>query len=85
MEASWPFFSAKGLSYTGYGKTKETAIHFIKVRSQLEAIEMIKRYIQEKNMNLTGLQQVAGIDEGCSYGTYPTEEGNVWFKTKMMW
>jgi hypothetical protein len=78
-------FSEKGLAHEGDGSSKDTAIYFSKPRTQLEAVGMIYRFLQEANIEVVGIKVVAAIEDGFLYEIIPTNGGDIWFKTKMNW
>ncbi|QQO34264.1 hypothetical protein JJC00_00650 [Bradyrhizobium diazoefficiens] len=77
-------FSKKGLSHLGDGKCQETAIQFTKVRTHGEAVEMIYRYIEQEKLRFIG-RQTKTVEDGFLFEVCQTNEGPLWFKTKLEW
>ncbi len=77
-------FSKKGLSHLGDGKSQVTAIQFSKARTHGEAVEMIYRYLEQEKLHLIGRQTIA-VAAGFLFEVCQTNEGPLWFKTKLEW
>jgi hypothetical protein len=78
-------FSEKGLTHHGDGKSSETAILFTKARTHAEAVEMIYRFLAEKDIRTVGSKMLAAVADGFAFDVFPTTSGDVWFKTKVDW
>ncbi|WP_156526688.1 hypothetical protein [Bradyrhizobium sp.] len=77
-------FSKKGLSHLGDGKSQETAIQFAKARTHGEAVEMIGRYLKQEKLRLID-RQTQAVADGFLFEVCQTNEGPLWFKTKLQW
>jgi hypothetical protein len=77
-------FSQKGLGHTGDGKTKETAVSFLKARTNQESIEMFYRFLDAQDMKLES-RSIAAVEGGFLFEQAHTDKGVLWFKTKMDW
>jgi hypothetical protein len=77
-------FSKKGLSHLGDGKSQNTAIQFTKARTHGEAVEMIYRYIEQEEFRFIG-RQTKTVEDGFLFEVCQTNEGPLWFKTKLEW
>ena len=77
-------FAERGLKTIGDGKSRETAIYFPRARNAMEAVEMIYRYLREQDMEMVGPKQIGAIEGGFIYDVFPTDKGQLWFKTTMV-
>jgi hypothetical protein len=77
-------FSQKGLAHTGDGKTKDTAVCFVKARTHQEAIEMFYRFLASQNMTLRS-RAIAVVEGGFLFEEVQTDKGVLWVSTKMDW
>lgn len=78
-------FSEKGLTHQGDGKSKATAILFTKPRTRGEAVAMIYRFLNGKNLRPIGPKTLAAVEHGFAFDVFPTASGQVWFKTRLDW
>jgi hypothetical protein len=76
-------FAQKPLTYQGDGKNKESAITFTKVRTSLEAVDMIYRYLETKGIEITGPQVIGAVEDGFIFDVFHTTQGTLWFRTPM--
>lgn len=77
-------FSNNDISFTGDGKSKETAIFFLKAITHMDYVkfqyEFIAKNLQTKGDDILG-QSIGDIDSDFVYDIISTTKGNVWFKT----
>jgi hypothetical protein len=66
---------------SGDGKSKETAFHFKKVRTSLEAMKLSYQYLNEigYKVNLADKQN-GGVEDGHAFHIWKTNLGTIWFK-----
>ncbi|HOD51981.1 MAG TPA: hypothetical protein PKJ78_18220 [Candidatus Hydrogenedentes bacterium] len=76
--ANW--FQERGVKITGDGKSKDTAICFVRARNAFEAIQMQQRYMKMNGIVPLGNRFLGGVEGEHIYDVYPTAEGELWFK-----
>jgi len=72
-------FARRGSTPAGDGKTKDTAYHFPKARTSLEAIELSLRFLDEREY-VVEHKDIGDIDDKHIYDLYRTNRGDVWFR-----
>lgn len=76
--ANW--LSQKSMKAEGNGRTKESAIHFPRARTKLEAMESIYEYIARLGAEVISQQMVA-IDDEAIIDLMITTKGPLYFRT----
>lgn len=71
-------FSTRG-AVSGDGKTKETALHFQKARTHIEAMEALYAYLEINKLAMRQ-RQLAAVENGFLYDRVQTNRGTLWVK-----
>ena len=44
---------------------------------------MVSRYLKENKIEMRGMPQIGGIEDGYLFEIYPTTRGDIWFRLEM--
>lgn len=77
-------FAQRAAAPRGDGQSKETAFFFPKARTNIEAVEMSYRYLDEAGIKVLGNKEIGAVADGFIYDVYPTSGGRLWFKIPAM-
>lgn len=69
-------------AFTGDGRTKESALYFLKARTHHEALKAFYQYLESEKIALLE-RRVATIDNGFLYDVAITDKGSIWIRYKM--
>jgi hypothetical protein len=74
-------FSDEKPTVSGDGKSKETALHFNKVRTSQEAMKLSYQYLEGigYKVNLADRQN-GGVENAYDFYFWKTNVGTIWFK-----
>lgn len=68
------------LKFDGKGNSKENAIRFENAMTFDDHIEMQREYIEQNNLEVTGVRSVGSVKDRYIYDVYETQNGSLWFK-----